>query len=944
MSKPGGESINTAGSAAGAEAAGEPPRARRGGSSGAGGRWGGGRCWGAGLRSTCCCCVTRGRCRRPPGKRSRCCPPACPHRRGSWPCAWPPSAAPSSSASAPTPLSWPPASASSAWGAGGPRDGAPRAGVVFIREPSRGAPMLPPCSAVAAGGVSEPLFSSTGRLTSCSRSGSPRPAPPGDARTASSAAPPRRAPTPPPPPPSPPPSPGGPRRRAKRFVSQARYVETLLVADASMVRFYGEDVENHVLTLMAMAARIYKHPSLKNSINLVVVKVLVVDEAAAGPEVSDNGGLTLRNFCSWQQRFNPPSDRHPEHYDTAILLTRQDFCGHQSCDTLGVADIGTMCDRNKSCSVIEDEGLQAAYTLAHELGHVLSMPHDDSKTCERLFGPLGKHHMMAPLFIHLNKTQPWSPCSAMYLTEFLDGGHGDCLLDAPANPLSLPAELPGQGALYSLDQQCQQIFGKDFQHCPNTTEEDVCAQLWCRTGSGEPLCHTKNGSLPWADGTPCKTGGLCWDGRCVPQDALKPQPAVDGGWGPWSPWGSCSRTCGGGVQFSFRHCDSPKPQHGGRYCEGQRAKYQSCHTDECPPDGKSFREQQCEKYNSYNFTDLEGNLLEWVPKYAGVSPRDRCKLFCRARGRSEFKVFEAKVIDGTLCGPETLSICVHGQCIKAGCDHVVGSSKKLDKCGVCGGNGSTCRKISGSLNRSKYGYNDIVTIPAGATNIDIKQRSHRGVRHDGNYLALRTLEGKYLLNGDFAISAMEQDILIKGTILKYSGSMTTLERLQSFRQLPEPLTVQLLTIASEIFPPKVKYTFFIPKDVPFSKQKGKEKKSANVIRPMLTSQWVLGDWSECSKTCGSGWQRRTVDCRDVEGQTSSTCDRALKPEDIKPCGDVPCPLWRLGPWSPCSQTCGEGVRTRNASCIDYAGKITAPEKCSSPGPPPATAACVLRQC
>lgn len=34
-----------------------------------------------------------------------------------------------------------------------------------------------------------------------------------------------------------------------------------------------------------------------------------------------------------------------------------------------MADIGTMCDRNKSCSVIEDEGLQAAYTLAHELGN-----------------------------------------------------------------------------------------------------------------------------------------------------------------------------------------------------------------------------------------------------------------------------------------------------------------------------------------------------------------------------------------------------------------------------------------------------------------------------------------------------------------------------------------------------------------------------------------------
>ena len=74
---------------------------------------------------------------------------------------------------------------------------------------------------------------------------------------------------------------------------------------------------------MSVAARIYKHPSIKNSINLMVVKVLIVEDEKWGPEVSDNGGLTLRNFCNWQRRFNQPSDRHPEHYDTAILLTRQ---------------------------------------------------------------------------------------------------------------------------------------------------------------------------------------------------------------------------------------------------------------------------------------------------------------------------------------------------------------------------------------------------------------------------------------------------------------------------------------------------------------------------------------------------------------------------------------------------------------------------------------------
>ncbi|KAM5185809.1 A disintegrin and metalloproteinase with thrombospondin motifs 8 [Callospermophilus lateralis] len=688
------------------------------------------------------------------------------------------------------------------------------------------------------------------------------------------------------------PPPLGAKSRTKRFVSEARFVETLLVADASMATFYGADLQNHMLTLMSVAARIYKHPSIRNSINLMVVKVLIVEDEKWGPEVSDNGGLTLRNFCNWQRRFNHPSDRHPEHYDTAILLTRQNFCGKEGlCDTLGVADIGTICDPNKSCSVIEDEGLQAAYTLAHELGHVLSMPHDDSKTCARMFGPMGKHHMMAPLFVHLNKTLPWSPCSAMYLTELLDDGHGDCLLDAPTSALPLPTDLPGRRALYQLDQQCKQIFGPGFRHCPNTSVQDICTQLWCHTDDSEPLCHTKNGSLPWADGTPCGPGHICLDGSCLPEEEVdRPKVVVDGGWSSWGPWGECSRTCGGGVQFSHRECKDPEPQNGGRYCLGRRSKYQSCHTEECPSDGKSFREQQCEKYNAYNYTDIDGNLLQWVPKYSGVSPRDRCKLFCRARGRSEFKVFEAKVIDGTLCGPETLAICIRGQCVKAGCDHVVDSPRKLDKCGVCGGKGNSCRKVSGSFTPSSYGYNDIVTIPAGATNIDVKQRSHPGVQNDGSYLALKTTDGRYLLNGNLSISAIEQDILVKGTILKYSGSIATLERLQSFRPLPEPLTVQLLTVPGEIFPPKVKYTFFVPNDVDFSIQNSKERATTNIIQPLLHVQWVLGDWSECSSTCGGGWQRRTVECRDPSGQASTTCSKALKPEDAKPCGSQPCPL------------------------------------------------------
>ncbi|XP_073513574.1 A disintegrin and metalloproteinase with thrombospondin motifs 8 isoform X1 [Phyllobates terribilis] len=731
-------------------------------------------------------------------------------------------------------------------------------------------------------------------------------------------------------------------RRNRRFVSEERFVEILLVADVSMVRFYGEDLKLHLLTLMSVAARIYKHPSLKNSVSLVVVKVLIAEDEDSGPEVSDNGGLILRNFCKWQQSHNVASDRHPEHYDTAILLTRQDFCGHNSCDTLGVADIGTVCEPSKSCSVIEDDGLQAAYTLAHELAHVLSIPHDNSNNCLKGFGYLDQHHLMAPLLLRLNKSMPWSACSAMHLTDFFDSGYGNCLLDAPGTSLVLPPELPGRSARYDLDNQCRQVFGQEFCHCANTRQDDVCSQLWCKVTT-ETVCHTKNGSLPWADGTSCGQQHICWDGVCQLEDeVLPPQVPVDGNWGGWSPWGECSRSCGGGVRFSYRECNDPQPHNGGKYCHGLRAKYESCSTQDCPPEEKSFRDLQCE---IYNFRDHLGNLKVWIPKYSGVSPRDRCKLMCQERGGSEFKVFQSKVVDGTLCGPDSLSVCVQGQCFKAGCDHILNSTKKLDKCGVCGGDGSSCRKITGSLSKCKYGYTDVVTIPAGATSIDVKQRSHRSVIYDGIYLAIRRADGSYLLNGDYAVSSIEQDVHLRGSVLLYSGSNTTLERIQSFQPLPEVLTIQLLRVAGESVPPKIKYTFYIPKSTPYSQKKTKDKLSHNFLRPFLSSQWVLGDWSQCSKTCGSGWKRRTVECRDVDGVPSDHCPQELKPEDIRVCEDLPCPMWRVGSWSHCSQTCGEGIRTQRVYCVDYMGKETEEGTCDSrKRPSGAMVPCKLEDC
>ena len=59
-----------------------------------------------------------------------------------------------------------------------------------------------------------------------------------------------------------------------------------------------------------------------------------------------------------------------------------------------------------------------------------------------------------------------------------------------------------------------------------------------------------------------------------------------------------------------------------------------------------------------------------------------------------------------------------------GCDGILGSGAIVDQCGICGGDGSTCRVISGIFTRirlAQFGYHHVTTIPTGACNINITE-------------------------------------------------------------------------------------------------------------------------------------------------------------------------------------------------------------------------------
>ncbi|ETE70213.1 A disintegrin and metalloproteinase with thrombospondin motifs 9, partial [Ophiophagus hannah] len=582
---------------------------------------------------------------------------------------------------------------------------------------------------------------------------------------------------------------------------------------------------------------------------------------------------------------------------------RQDICrAHDKCDTLGLAELGTVCDPYRSCSISEDSGLSTAFTIAHELGHVFNMPHDDNNKCKEEGGK-SQQHVMAPTLNYNTNPWMWSKCSRKYITEFLDSedncdafhsstGYGECLLDEPSSrTYTLPQQLPGH--MYDVNKQCELIFGPGAKHCKY--------------------------------------------GHCVPKE--REIPMTDGAWGAWSPFGACSRTCGGGIKNAIRECNRPEVLS----CLG-------------------------------NITHTRRHQL--IEQAQPVLMKDRCKLFCRVAGNTAYYQLRDRVIDGTPCGPDTNDICVQGLCRQAGCDHVLNSKARRDKCGVCGGDNSSCKTIAGTFNTVHYGYNTVIRIPAGATNIDVRQHSYSGKPEDDNYLALSSNEG-FILNGDYVVSMFKKEIKIGNAVIEYSGSDTPVERINSTYRIDQEIVLQVLSVGN-LYNPDVRYTFNIPiEDKPqqfywnvygpwqpcsklcqgtwhivrksecsvqcgmgyktleiscakYSKLEGKIEKyddryCSGISKPNSrekcsgdcnTGGWRYSAWTECLVTCGKGHKHRQIWCQFGEDRINDRlCDLDGKPDSMQDCQQQECAAWQVGPWGQCTVTCGQGYQMRAVKCV-----------------------------
>ncbi|KER33484.1 hypothetical protein T265_00600 [Opisthorchis viverrini] len=535
-------------------------------------------------------------------------------------------------------------------------------------------------------------------------------------------------------------------------------VELLVVVTERMRQRFGALLNDYLTSTMTTVSSLLRHPSLKTSLELNIVDIILLDRVYSNRNNLEDWSYSkqeqvMARFCRWVNKLRRPTFN----WDSAILLN----IGHFKSTALGVAHYRSMCSEESSCLAVLDRGFGTGYIIAHELGHQLGAKHDfelnsDCGMEEQQLSPdmmelpaathgtsvdefesalpywpplriedmVRRDTIMSGTLYFDNFPLRWSACSRQAIQDFLESPGASCLRrqDMPSalqtsDWLAKRSQSDLPGSVFSLDQQCQFVL-KDHatRFCGHLLP--VCRQVYCQdseTGACLPM------EAAWAEGSSCGDNRWCIQGQCVPT-SQKPV-RVDGNWGHWGPWSACSRSCGGGVRFSERECNNPEPQNGGNFCHGTRTRMRSCAIQPC---GQPFdiRQHLCNRIAAQYGSHLEA----YIPKLGEATS---CSLTCLDNGHAV--QHGLSLPDGTPCYAQRDDICIKGRCWETGCDGILGSSQRFDRCRVCGGDNSTCIERKGifhgeslsSVGAHPRGLITAVRIPRGVTDAFVRKRSPR---------------------------------------------------------------------------------------------------------------------------------------------------------------------------------------------------------------------------
>jgi len=206
----------------------------------------------------------------------------------------------------------------------------------------------------------------------------------------------------------------------------SNYIELVLVADTKVFKSFDSDAQkfhnysknliNHVNSLFA---------PLDIFIALTDVVIWTQEDQM---EITANVDRTLGNFL--QYRRQSLTIDHPNDY--AVLLTGQYFDGGIVESTLKKP----ICTYEYSGSVVTFQTksiTSSATVIAHAIGHVLGMEHDEGNKC----ACPDKHCIMSPFYSE-NGQSHWSSCSVDQLSLAFKRGMNLCLKNLPKQLFGSP--------------------------------------------------------------------------------------------------------------------------------------------------------------------------------------------------------------------------------------------------------------------------------------------------------------------------------------------------------------------------------------------------------------------------------------------------------------------------------------------------------------------------
>ncbi|KAI4483027.1 hypothetical protein M0804_008082 [Polistes exclamans] len=254
------------------------------------------------------------------------------------------------------------------------------------------------------------------------------------------------------------------------------------------------------------------------------------------------------------------------------------------------------------------------------------------------------------------------------------------------------------------------------------------------------------------------------------------------------------------------------------------------------------------------------------------------------------------------------------------------------------------------------GYNLVATVPRGAVALNVTE-----LRHTQNYLAIRLQNGSYLFNGNYSINWSGEYNAAGTTFVYIRQSPQNLESFSATGPLHEPIDVMVLYQEPN---PGIVYRYIIPGSstasapsnshltrntvlnrqievaVPPSAPANTSLRKTNSTTNTLTTiddsatnasyiprrykkrkfAWKPAGYTECNKSCGGGIQTLRYVCIREHTQTQvfdKRCHTLEKPREVRlRCNTNPCPpVWRPTAWSPCTVSCGTGVRIRDMECV-----------------------------